>query len=196
MEIENATVQNRLVEICLKLKQEGSERGKTVKTVTRVIQVNARTKETARMAFTVEDPLLWDAEHPNLYCVKATATNLGVYRTHFVADEIQTVDGVSTLFGIRTITADAVRGLRINGKTVKLKGGCLHHDNGLLGAVSLYEVEARKIRKLKEVGFNAIRTTHNPPSAALIEACDHLGMYVFDEAFDAWGIAKRGGDYN
>ena len=89
-----------------------------------------------------------------------------------------------------------MRGLRINGKTVKLKGGCLHHDNGLLGAVSLYAAEERKVRKLKETGFNAIRTAHNPPSAALIEACDRLGMYVFDEAFDAWGIAKRGGDYS
>ncbi|MBR5116137.1 MAG: DUF4982 domain-containing protein, partial [Lachnospiraceae bacterium] len=106
----------------------------------------------------------------------------------------QTIDTAGTLFGVRTITADALRGLRINGKTVKLKGGCLHHDNGLLGSVSLYAAEERKIRKLKESGFNAIRTAHNPPSAALIEACDRLGMYVFDEAFDAWGIAKRSGD--
>ncbi len=135
-------------------------------------------------------------EKPDLYVVKVTLTNLGVYRTHFIADEETIVDEACTLFGIRTITADSVRGLRINGKTVKLKGGCLHHDNGLLGAVSLYESEARKVRKLKKVGFNAIRTAHNPPSAALIEACDRLGMYVFDEAFDAWGIAKRGGDYS
>ena len=128
--------------------------------------------------------------------VRVQVSNLGVYRTHFIADEEITIDEASTLFGIRTITADAVRGLRINGKTVKLKGGCVHHDNGLLGAVSLYETEARKVRKLKEVGFNAIRTAHNPPSGALIEACDRLGMYVFDEAFDAWGIAKRAGDYS
>ena len=100
------------------------------------------------------------------------------------------------LFGIRTVEADVKHGLRINGRTVKLKGGCLHHDNGVIGAVSLYDAEARKVRKLKEVGFNAIRTTHNPPSAALIEACDRLGMYVFDEAFDAWGMGKQPGDYN
>ena len=121
--------------------------------------------------------------------------NLGVYKTHFIADKNPTVDEATTLFGIRTITADSVRGLCINGKSVKLKGGCLHHDNGLLGAVSLYETEARKIKKLKELGFNAIRTAHNPPSAVLVEACDRLGMYIFDEAFDAWGIAKRAGDY-
>lgn len=85
---------------------------------------------------------------------------------------------------------DSIHGLRINGKTVKLKGGCLHHDNGLLGAASFYESEMRKVKKLKEVGFNAIRTTHNPPSKWLVEACDRVGMYIFDEAFDAWGDGK------
>ena len=85
---------------------------------------------------------------------------------------------------------------RINGKEVKLRGGCLHHDNGPIGTVTVYDAEARKVKKLKEVGFNAIRTTHNPPSSALIEACDRLGMYVFDEAFDAWGMGKQPGDYN
>ncbi len=194
VEIENATLENRMVEVTIVLTKEGSD--EAVVTTKRVIQVNSCKTETARMAFTVKNPELWDADHPNLYQVKVLAKNLGVYRTHFVKAEETTQDEVTTLFGIRTITADAIRGLRINGKTVKLKGGCLHHDNGLLGAVSLYETEARKVRKLKEVGFNAIRTAHNPPSAALIEACDRLGMYVFDEAFDAWGMAKRGGDYN
>lgn len=104
------------------------------------------------------------------------------------------MDEAETLFGVRTITVDSIRGLQINGKTIKLKGGCVHHDNGLLGAVSLYECEERKIRKLKETGFNAIRTAHNPPSRVLVEACDRLGMYIFDEAFDAWGMAKRTGE--
>ena len=170
--------------------------GETVVASKRVVQVNARGSGTARIAINVPKPLLWDAEHPNLYRVAARVKNLGRFRTHFEKDEAETTDEAEVLFGIRTITADSVRGLRINGKTVKLKGGCLHHDNGLLGSVSLYETEARKIRKLKESGFNAIRTAHNPPSAALIEACDRLGMYVFDEAFDAWGIAKRSGDYS
>ena len=66
----------------------------------------------------------------------------------------------------------------------------------MLGAVSLYDAEYRKISMLKKIGFNAIRTTHNPPSAALMEVCDRLGMYVYDEAFDAWGIMKQPGDYN
>lgn len=194
VEIENTTLENRLVEVSVFLSKDGCE--DVLAKSKRVIQVNSRKNEMARVALTVKEPVMWDAEHPNLYRVKVQAKNLGVYRTHFVKEALASVDEATTLFGIRTITADAVRGLRINGKEVKLKGGCVHHDNGLLGAVSLYESEARKIKKLKEVGFNAIRTAHNPPSAALIEACDRLGMYVFDEAFDAWGMAKRGGDYN
>ena len=198
VDIGNATGQNRLVKVTVALSKEENPVGdKTPEaTVTRVIQVNAGKQETARMAMHLNHPLLWDSDHPNLYEVKVTATDLGIYRTHFEAGKENSVDEETVLFGIRTITADAVRGLRINGKTVKLKGGCIHHDNGLLGAVSLYESEARKVMKLKEVGFNAIRTAHNPPSSALVEACDRLGMYLFDEAFDAWGMAKRPGDYS
>lgn len=194
VEVENGTLENRLAEVTVILSSE--ETGEVCTQTKRVIQVGAGKMERARMAFPVKDPLLWDADHPNLYQVKALVKNLGVYRTHFVEDETQSVDEATMLFGIRTVTADTVRGLQVNGKTVKLKGGCLHHDNGLLGSVTTYEAEARKVRKLKEVGFNAIRTTHNPPSAALIEACDRLGMYVMDEAFDAWSMGKRGGDYN
>lgn len=194
VDVRNDTGENRLAEIEVILTRE--ETPGIAAQAKRVIQVNAGSIETARLSLTVGHPLLWDADHPNLYRVTVRAAGLGRFRTHFQSDPDRTADEAGVFFGIRTITADAVRGLRINGNPVKLKGGCLHHDNGLLGAVSLYEAEARKIRKLKEIGFNAIRTAHNPPSAALIEACDRIGMYVFDEAFDAWGIAKRGGDYS
>ncbi len=193
-ELRNSGVQNRLAEAEAILTDEKT--GKQVAGAKQTIQVGPCSCETAIIRFAVDNPLLWDAENPNLYRVSVRVRDLGQFRTHFEADPEPAVDEGSVLFGIRTITADAHRGLRINGKQVKLKGGCLHHDNGLLGSVSLYESEARKVRKLKSVGFNAIRTAHNPPSAALIEACDRLGMYVFDEAFDAWGIAKRGGDYS
>jgi len=193
-EIRNDGGSNRLAEAEAVLTREGS--AERLAGAKQVIQVNAGTAETARIHFAVENPLLWSAEEPNLYHVTVRVKDLGEFRTHLEKEPKPTVDESSVLFGIRTITADSRRGLQINGKTVKLKGGCLHHDNGLLGSVSLDEAEARKVRKLKEEGFNAIRTAHNPPSAALIEACDRLGMYVFDEAFDAWGIAKRGGDYS
>ncbi len=194
VDVANDTLENRLAKITLTLLDEDT--GAVCAVTQRVIRVGACGRETARTAFTVKEPRLWSAEDPQLYRVGVTVEDIGVYRTHFVKNENVTVDEASVLFGIRTVTADAVRGLRINGKTVKLRGGCLHHDNGLLGSVSLYEAEARKIKKLKSEGFNAIRTAHNPPSSALIEACDRLGMYVFDEAFDAWSVGKRGGDYN
>ncbi len=194
VEVENSGLGNRLAQVTVTVCKEGTDVA-VIKTQ-RVIQICAGKTETARMSLNVKDPMLWDADHPNLYRIKASVRDIGAYRTHFVPEEQEKTDEAEALFGIRTVTADSIRGLHINGKSVKLKGGCLHHDNGLLGAVTLYEIEERKIRKLKEVGFNAIRTAHNPPSSALIEACDRIGMYVFDEAFDAWSMGKRGGDYN
>ena len=196
VEIGNETLENHMVEVKVELWKEGEPEEKAVAEARRMIEVGKNNRETARISIHLSDPVLWDAENPNLYIVKATVTDQSVFRTHSNPVPIQTVDEAQTLFGIRTITVDSVRGLRINGKPVKLKGGCVHHDNGLLGAVSLYECEERKIRKLKETGFNAVRTAHNPPSGALVEACDRLGMYIFDEAFDAWGMAKRTGDYS
>ncbi|MBO4292736.1 MAG: DUF4982 domain-containing protein [Lachnospiraceae bacterium] len=193
-EVENASSENRLAEVTVSFSEEGKE--EILAKIRRVIYISTGKTGTAVMAVNLKEPKLWDSDHPQLYRVKVCAKSIGTYRTHFLKEETEVCDSADVLFGIRTITADAVRGLRINGREVKLRGGCLHHDNGLLGAVSLYEAEARKVRKLKEAGFNAIRTAHNPPSAAFIEACDRLGMYVFDEAFDAWGIAKRGGDYS
>ena len=136
VEVANDTLENRLAKITLTLKEE--ETGTVCARTQRVIGVGACGREKALIAFTVKEPRLWSAEDPNLYRVEVMVGDIGVYRTHFVENENVTVDEASVLFGIRTVTADAVRGLRINGKTVKLKGGCLHHDNGLLGAVSLY----------------------------------------------------------
>ena len=194
VDVKNAGLGNRLAEVTVSLLKDGTD--ETVAKTKRVIQVCSGMTETARMALNVKDPMLWDTDDPFLYRVKAAVKDIGTYRTHFVREENCAADEAEVLFGIRTVTADSIHGLRINGKSVKLKGGCLHHDNGLLGAVTLRKTEERKIRKLKEVGFNAVRTAHNPPSSALIEACDRIGMYVFDEAFDAWSMGKRAGDYN
>lgn len=190
----NNTNQNRLVMVEAFLTRDGSD--EVVISRKHKIQINPNAKETAFIPITLDQPSLWNVEDPNLYQLHAKVTTLGVYRAHFEEENEHICDETSTLFGIRTITVDAKNGLRINGKTVKLKGGCLHHDNGVLGAVSLYDSEARKIKVLKEIGFNAIRTAHNPPSAVFMEACDRLGMYVFDEAFDAWGVMKQPGDYS
>ena len=193
-EIKNEKAESRLAEVTFALIDD--QTGETVKTSKTLTQVQPLSVGTAYMTLTVDDPKLWDAECPNLYRLQATVKDAGTFKTHILPNDQPTEDAESVLFGIRTIEADVKHGLRINGKTVKLKGGCLHHDNGPIGTVSVYDAEARKIKKMKEAGFNAIRTTHNPPSAALIEACDRLGMYVFDEAFDAWGMGKQPGDYN
>ena len=193
-EIKNEHAENRLAEVTFALIDDKT--GETVKASKTLTQVQPMSVGKAYMTLTVDEPQLWDAGHPNLYRLQAMVKDTGTFKTHIIPNDQLAEDTESVLFGIRTIEADVKHGLRINGKEVKLRGGCLHHDNGPIGTVSVYDAEARKVRKLKEVGFNAIRTTHNPPSAALVEACDRLGMYVFDEAFDAWGMGKQPGDYN
>lgn len=194
VELQNETLENKIALVEVFLTKEGSN--DIILSRRQKLQINPNTIETAYLNLTLENPSLWNVEAPNLYELHAKVTDLGIFKTHFVPSEISTADETSVLFGIKTVTVDVKHGLRINGKTVKLKGGCIHHDNGMLGAVSLYEAEYRKIAILKKIGFNAVRTTHNPPSAVLLEACDRLGMYVFNEAFDAWGIMKQPGDYN
>ena len=193
-EIDNEWNENRLAEVTFELIDDAS--GETVHSARTLTQAPPMGAATAYATLTVSAPKLWSAENPCLYRLRARVRDAGAYRTRIIPTGSPTVDGEDVLFGIRTVEADVRHGLRINGRTVKLKGGCLHHDNGVVGAVSLYDAEAWKVRKLKALGFNAIRTTHNPPSAALVEACDRLGMYVFDEAFDAWGMGKQPGDYN
>ena len=99
-------------------------------------------------------------------------------------------------FGIRTLRLDPQHGLRINGEPVLLRGACIHHDNGLLGAAAIARAEERRIEILKAAGFNAIRSAHNPISKATLDACDRLGMLVMDETFDMWTEAKSPFDYS
>lgn len=134
---------------------------------------------------TVPDAKLWDAEHPNLYRVVVSIENDGA-----VIDEAEAVTG------IRSLSWSAKTGMLVNGKEVKLRGGCIHHTNGILGAVSTRSVEYSKVKRLKEAGFNAIRSAHNPAARGLLEACDALGMYVMDEAFDQWQFKKVDYDYS
>lgn len=132
------------------------------------------------------DPLPWSAETPNLYDVSVVLQRDG-------AGE---VDDRQVRWGLRTINVDPVHGLRINGDAVKLRGACVHHDNGVLGAATFASAEERRVRILKEAGFNAIRSAHNPISRAMLDACDRLGMYVMDETFDMWTLSKSDEDYS
>jgi beta-galactosidase len=133
----------------------------------------------------IANPDLWSTESPILY----TAIN-EVYTGN------RLVDRIDTKFGVRTIQFDAVNGFQLNGKSLKLKGGCFHHDHGPLGAKSYDRAEERRVELLKASGFNAIRCSHNPPSTAFLDACDRLGMLVIDEAFDMWQYPKNPNDYN
>ena len=121
---------------------------------------------------------LWSEETPYLYTARVTCGE----------------DTVEETFGIRKIEWSP-KGLFINGKKTLLRGGCIHHDNGILGAATYDESEWRRVRILKEAGFNAIRSAHNPTSRALLDACDHYGMYVMDETFDMWYNRKNPFDY-
>lgn len=127
---------------------------------------------------------LWDAEHPNLYEVRVQLLEGG-----------QLLDSQSVTTGIRMLGWNAEEGFLVNGVSVKLRGGCIHHDNGFLGACAYKKAEYRKIALLKKAGFNAIRSSHNPCSKYLLDACDALGMYVMDEAFDQWQMKKTDYDY-
>ena len=194
VEVENHGMENRMTEVQIELK--GLEEDRLYGTARQMIQVDSGKTGTAYLKMSIDEPELWSVENPALYRLYAKCVEKGVFKTRLIEKEDGVQDDSEILFGIRTVTADAKFGLRINGVSTKLKGGCIHHDNGLLGAVSVYDVEYRKVKKLKESGFNAIRTAHNPPSEDFLEVCDRLGMYVFDEAFDTWGMGKQPGDYH
>lgn len=132
----------------------------------------------------LKKPKLWVIENPNLYKAKMILKQNG-----------KIIDEYTQHFGVRSIHFDAETGFTLNGKNVKLKGGCIHHDNGPLGAMAIDRAEERKIELLKKNGYNAVRFAHNPYSAEILDACDRLGILVINEAFDMWNINKTPDDY-
>ncbi|MCM1134919.1 MAG: DUF4982 domain-containing protein [Clostridium sp.] len=132
----------------------------------------------------VRNPQPWSAETPQLYRIHTS-----------LWEEGEKIEEEEVSFGIRTLQLDAEKGLRVNGKEVKLRGACIHHDSGILGAATFYDAEYRRVKLLKEAGFNAIRMSHHPAAPALLRACDELGMYVMDETFDMWNRCKSDNDY-
>lgn len=135
----------------------------------------------------IPDAQLWSAEKPELYTVRATLRNL---------ERGDVLDTAQIRTGFRMISWNGGEGLLINGKSVKLRGGCIHHDHGILGAASNDESEYRRVKRLKEFGYNAIRYSHNPAGKNFLRACDELGMYVIDEAFDQWKVPQTAHDYS
>jgi beta-galactosidase len=149
------------------------------------VELLAKSEQEIDQNITVLKPLLWTQETPNLYQVQVQ-----------VLKDKNVIDDTKTTFGIRSIKFTAENGFQLNGKTMKINGGCVHHDNGCLGAAAFDRAEIRRVELLKSAGFNAIRTSHNPPSEAFLDACDRLGMMVIDEAFDGWKESKTPFDYS
>ncbi len=143
----------------------------------------AQTME-AEQIVTVANPALWSPETPVLYRAVSEIEKDG-----------KVTDWVLTSFGIRTLAWSATQGLVLNGKAIKLTGGSVHADNGPLGAAAFDRAEERKVELLKAAGSNAVRTAHNPPSPAFLDACDRLGLLVLDEPFDVWAAHKVKFDY-
>ena len=134
---------------------------------------------------TLKNPKLWSPETPCLQKVKVVLYADG-----------RKVDAYETFVGLRTVEVDAENGLRINGKPYKMRGACMHHDNGFLGAAAIDRAEERRVQLVKSYGFNAIRCSHNPQSQAFLDACDREGILVVDEAFDMWERPKNDMDYS
>ena len=148
------------------------------------ISVAANTIDSSRVSLTVKNPQLWDLEHTNQYIAKVT-----VYNGRSL------VDVYDVPFGFRTLQFTHDNGFLLNGKKVQLKGVCMHHDLGALGAAVNKSAIERQISILKSFGANAIRTSHNPPAPELLELADRMGMLVLDEVFDCWESGKNENDY-
>lgn len=149
------------------------------------VELPAHSEKEVTQIIKVSKPLLWTPETPYLYQAQIQVLK---------GDE--KIDETKTTLGVRSIKFTSENGFQLNGKTVKISGGCVHHDNGCLGAAAFDRAEERKVELMKAAGFNAVRTSHNPPSEAFLEACDRLGLLVIDEAFDGWRVGKNKHDYS
>lgn len=159
--------------------------GSKVASASKKIALGTDAKQVLHYDFNLPNAMLWSPENPQRYTLKLTAQT-----------ENGTTDIVTIPFGIRTLTFSADKGLLVNGTPTLLRGGCVHHDNGLLGAAAYNRAEDRKLQLLKNQGYNAVRCSHNIPSDHFLDACDSIGMMVIDECFDQWLVAKNPEDYH
>ena len=153
----------------------------------REVSLKAGENKAVTFTYTIDNPKLWSPESPYLYTANAK----------LYSEKLSTFNSqLSTKFGVRSFSFDAENGFVLNGKKVLINGACVHHDDGVLGAMAFDDAEIRKVRQMKEAGFNLIRTSHNPTTRAFLDACDSLGMLVIDEAFDGWRTQKNPYDYS
>ena len=179
--VRNTTETAATVELRLSIRHGNKE----VWTKSRTVLVESGSLMPVALTAGLLKPELWSVEHPSLYTLKVDVFNKNIK-----------CDSYETTFGVRSLVFSVKQGFLLNGIPVELKGACVHHDNGILGAAAYDGAETRRVQLLKDNGFNAIRTSHNPPSTAFLNACDRLGMLVIDEAFDMWEKPKRNNDYH
>lgn len=177
VEVENGSAETYSLSVTSELV---SPLGAMVDKITRRLSLSPGNSQTVSFRHNVRNPMLWDLENPHLYTIKTT-----------ILAEGEIIDATETRTGIRSFTFDPNKGFALNGKWMKMKGVCLHHDSGVLGAKAFKEVWRRRFITLKELGVNAIRTTHNPMAPHFYELADELGFLVINEAFDEWEFPKR-----
>lgn len=175
-QVVNESTEKRTFTLRTQIFDKGGK-GVTKKETQLVLDENS--KQVIAQDLIITGPQPWSPESPHLY-----SANIAILEDGMVIDEL------TETFGVRTIEFNAENGFLLNGRPMLLNGGCVHHDNGCLGAKAYDRAEERKVELLKEAGFNAVRTSHNPPSEAFLEACDRLGLLVVDESFDGWRTSK------
>ncbi len=184
-------ITDEAAEVCVRTEVLGCVEGDSVRLETSIVDASsdvriseacalpAKAAVTAHQTLSVKQPLRWDMEHPHLYWAVSRL---------YVAGKL--MDEVCTAFGIREIAYNTENGFLLNGRKVILRGVCLHHDGGCVGAAVPAEVWRRRLGIMKEMGVNALRCSHNPPDPALLDLADEMGFCVMDEAFDEWHAMK------
>lgn len=178
--VKNITRSKEKITVEVTLSYEGSVVGTDKIGVTMFMEA----EELVYQKIALKEPKLWSPDAPQLY-----DCTVRLYAGEELLDEAR------EHFGIRKLELDAENGLRINGEQVKLRGTCIHHDNGIIGAATLERAEERRCRQMKEAGFNSIRSAHHPMSKAMLDACDRVGMLVMDELSDMWTNHKNANDF-
>ena len=180
----NALTENKDVKVKAKVFKKGSE-DEVVGAAEISKSMEAGKTSEVSLSLTANSPKLWDTENPNLYTVRVE-----------VLDGERVVDTYDSDYGFRWFTADKDKGTFLNGKPIKLKGVCMHHDQGALGAAAYKRAIERQVEILQDMGSNSIRVTHNPASQALIDICNEKGVLLIEEMFDGWMYAKNGNNYD
>lgn len=181
MHLTNKGISKRKTKVVITLQ---NPKGEVTAAVNLAVTVFGGAEEHLRTRIQIENPDLWSCETPALYSC-----------TVKVMENEECLDETTEQFGIRKISLSAKKGFRINGKEVNLRGACIHHDNGVIGAVTLERAEERRVQQLKAAGFNCLRSSHHPMSRAMLKACDREGMLVLDELSDYWTRSKNNNDY-